>query len=102
MSAKNELRLCDKYSAYQDYTSLLGYIYYLRLYKLTLEEFLDTDMKEIYYEQFKKTFEVPLNMEERLRIEEEIRNINKRLNEYQRFNSTRATNPIGKHTEGNE
>jgi hypothetical protein len=59
-------------------------------------------MKEVYYEQFKRTFEVPFNMEERLRIEEEIRNINKRLNEYQRFNSTRTPNSIGQHPEGNE
>ena len=101
MSAKNELRLCDKYSAYQDHTSLLNYIYYLRWYKRVLEDFLDYDMKEIYYEQFKRTFEVPLDMEERLKIENEIRNINQRLNEYERFNSARA-NTIGEHTEGNE
>lgn len=103
MSAKNELRLCDKYSAYQNNTSLLGYIYYLRLYKRSLEDFLDYDMKEVYYEQFKRTFEVPLDMTERLRIENEIRNINQRINEYERFNSAR-TNRIafGKSDEGNE
>ena len=80
MSAKNELRLCDKYSAYQDHTSLLRYIHYLRLYGRSLEDFLAYDMKEAYYEQFKRTFEVPLNLKERLIIEGEIRNINQRIN----------------------
>jgi hypothetical protein len=60
-------------------------------------------MKEAYYEQFKRTFEVPLNLKERLRIEGEIRNINQRINEYERFNSTRGdTTAIGQDTEGNE
>lgn len=84
------MRLCDKYSAYKDYTSLLGYIYYLRLYKRSLEDFLDFDMKEVYYEQFKRTFKVPLDVTERLRIENEIKNINQRINEYERFNSART------------
>lgn len=87
------MRLCDKYTSYQERTSLLSYISYLRLYKRGLEDFLDYDMKEVYYEQFKRTFEVPLDITERLRVENEIKNINKRINEYERFNSTR-TNPI--------
>ena len=103
MPTENNLRLCDKYTAYQESTSILSFIYYLRSYKRILEDFLDYDMKEVYYEQFKRTFEVPLNLEERLRIEDEIRNINTRINEYERFNSTRGnTIAIGESTEGNE
>ena len=103
MSTETKLRLCDKYTAYQDHTGLLSYIYYLRYYKRTLEDFLSLEMKEVYYEQFKRTFEVPLDMSERLRIENEIRNINTRINEYERFNSTRrTTTTIGQSTEGNE
>ena len=103
MPTENKLRLCDKYTAYQERASLLNYIYYLRYYKRTLEDFLNNDMKEVYYEQFKRTFEVPLDLEERLRIEDEIRNINTRINEYERFNSTRGnTIAIGKSTERNE
>jgi len=96
MPTQNKLRLCDKYTAYKERTGLLSYIYYLRSYKRILEDFLNYDMKEVYYEQFRRTFEVPLNLEERLRIEDEIRNINQRINEYERFNSTRGnTTTIG-------
>lgn len=94
------MRLCDKYSAYQDHTGLLGYIYYLRYYKRVLEDYLNNEMKEVYYEQFKRTFEVPLDMTERLRIEEEIRNINQRITEYERFISARRNNPLDENTEG--
>jgi len=75
----------------------------LRVYKLALEDFLNYNMKEAYYEQFRRTFEVPLDIAERVRIENEIRNINQRINEYERFNSTRRnTTTIGQDTEGNQ
>jgi hypothetical protein len=103
MPTENKLRLCDKYTAHKERTGLLSYIYYLRVYKLALEDFLNYDMKEVYYEQFRRTFKVPLDLSERIRIENEIRNINTRINEYERFNSARGnTTTIGQSTEGNE
>jgi hypothetical protein len=73
------------------------------MYKLHLEDFLDIDMKEVYFEQFKRCFQVPLSIEEKLEIENEIREINKRLNEYERFNTTRRNQSTDNETiEGNQ
>ena len=95
MCTENELSLCDKHSFDKGDSSVLSYIYFLREYKYKLEKFLRHETKEIYVDVAYRCFKVPLEYHEIIKIEQEIEQINKRLVEYERYNSTkRNTNTL--------
>lgn len=72
--------------------SQINYINYLRSYKWNLELFLRYETMEVYIEVIDRCFQVPLEMSEKLAIEQELNRINRRLVEFERFNNVKKLN----------
>lgn len=65
------------------------YIMYLRHYVFRLQEYYDRSREEFFHEKMNHVQSLPMDIESKLKLEEEIRRVNNIIDSYNKFHANK-------------